>query len=263
MERLKENLEKWSFIDKYRHLDDLCPTLDSIEEGCESLKHGKIIGASVFFYEAMEKLEFLRYCEKHGEDYVRSVIRDSERNYLDYLYEDRFYYEEDYSNSNTYEVECNYNYLTNKYLVSIDAKDISEFREKFYACLEHLKSIDFSEFDLYLNPNNLYADNLPNGCKEGEEFASLLNVFSNFIKENGYVFVEDDFIIESLLDNYKDRNYVYVAQIIKEKVDNLGLSLYDEDYLFMDEYDRMLCERRKCFLRFYSVACNLELKKID
>ena len=48
MERLKENLEKWSFIDKYRHLDDLCPTLDSIEEGCNSLKHGEIIGASVF-----------------------------------------------------------------------------------------------------------------------------------------------------------------------------------------------------------------------
>ena len=33
MERLKENLEKWSFIEKYRHLDDLCPTLDSIEAG--------------------------------------------------------------------------------------------------------------------------------------------------------------------------------------------------------------------------------------
>ena len=261
MERLKENLEKWSFIDKYRHLDDLCPTLDSIEEGCESLKHGKIIGASVFFYEAMEKLEFLRYCEKHGEDYVRSVIRDSERDYLNDYYEDRFYHEEDYDVNKRHEIDYEFECLADKYLVSIDAKDVSEFREKFYACLEHLKSIDFSEFDLYLSPNNLYADYLPKDCEEGEEFASLLNAFSNFIKENGYVFVEDDFVIESLLDNYKNRNYVYVGQIIKEKVDSLGFSLDDDIDLHEDDYSRMLCERRRCFYRFYSVACNLKIKE--
>ena len=250
MERLKENLEKWSFIDKYRYLDDLYPVLGSIEEGCSSLRHGKIIGASVFFYEAMEQLEFLRYCEKHGEDYVRSVYENKPRHYLDDYYEDC-------DDKVDYDYEC----LENKYLVSIDAKDISEFREKFYACLEHLKSIDFSEFSLYLNPNNLYADYLPKDCEEGDEFASLLNLFSDFIKENGYVFVEDDFVIESLLDNYKDRNYVYVGQIIKEKVDSLGFSLYDDIDLHEDDYSRMLWERRHCFYKFYSVACNLKIKE--
>lgn len=261
MERLKENLEKWSFIEKYRHLDDLCSTLDSIEEGCEHLKYGKIIGASVLFYEAMEKLEFLRFCEKHGEDYVESVIRDSERHYLDDYYADHFYHEEDYSNNNSHEVDYDYECLANKYLVSIDSKDLYEFREEFYACLEYLKSIDFSEFGLYLNPNNLYADYLPKDCEEGDEFASLLNVFSDFIKENGYVFVEDDFVIESLLDNYKDRNYVYVGQIIKEKVDSLGFSLNDDIDLHENDYSRMLRERRHCFYRFYSVACNLKIKE--
>lgn len=252
MERLKENLEKWSFIEEYRHLDDLCPTLDSIEEGCESLKHGKIIGASVFFYEAMEKLEFLRYCEKHGKNYIDSMYESKPRHYLDDYYEDC----DD-------KVDYNYECLVDKYLVSIDAKDLSEFSEKFYSCLEHLKSIDFSEFGMYLNPNNLYADYLPNGCKEGDEFISLINVFSDFIKENGYVFVEDDFVIESLIDNYKARKYVYVGQIIKEKVDSLGFSFNDNIDSYEDDYSRMLCERRKCFYRFYSVACNLKLKKIS
>ena len=272
MERLKENLEKWSFIEKYRHLDDLCPTLDSIEEGCESLKQGKIIGASVFFYEAMEKLEFLRFCVKHGEDYAGSALRRSERHYLDDYCENRFYHE-DYNNKSHEEGydnnddgdEDDYDdgYLMDKYLLSIDPNDMSEFSEKFYSCLEHLKSIDFSEFGMYLNPNNLYADYLPNACKEGDEFISLINVFSDFIKENGYVFVEDDFVIESLIDNYKDRKYVYVGQIIKEKVDSLGFSLNDDIDSCEDDYSRMLCERRKCFYRFYSVACNLKLKKIS
>lgn len=252
MERLKENLEKWSFIDKYRHLDDLCPTLDSIEEGCNSLKHGEIIGASVFFYEAIEKLDFLRYCEKHGKDYIDSIYGSKPRHYLDDYYEDC-------DDKVDYDYEC----LVDKYLVSIDAKDLSEFSEKFYSCLEHLKSIDFSEFGMYLNPNNLYADYLPNGCKEGDEFISLINVFSDFIKENGYVFVEDDFVIESLIDNYKDRKYVYVGQIIKEKVDSLGFSFNDNIDSHEDDYSIMLRERRRCFYRFYSVACNLKLKKID
>ena len=241
MERLKENLEKWSFIDKYRHLDDLCPTLDSIEEGCNSLKHGEIIGASVFFYEAMEKLEFLRYCEKHGKDYVELMCGNTPGHCVDEFYA----------------------YFANKYLVSIDDKDVSEFSEKFYACLEHLKSIDFSEFGMYLNPNNLYADYLPNGCKEGDEFISLINIFIDFMKENIYVFVEDDFVMKSLIDNYKDRNYVYVGQVIKEKVDRLGFGLNDNIDSHENDYSRALREMRRCFYRFYSVACNLKLKKID
>lgn len=287
MERLKENLEKWSFIEKYRHLDDLCSTLDSIEEGCESLKHGKIIGASVFFYEASEKLKFLNYCEKHGKDYIDSMYESKPRHYLDDYYEDC----DD-------EVDCDYEYLVNKYLLDIDSKDLSEFSEKFHSCLEHLKSIDFSEFDVYLDPNSKYAEALPNGCKEGDEFISLLNVFGDFIKESGYPSLDGEFFIEPLLDDYKDRNYVYVGQVIKNRADSLiegkflkepflndykyrkhvhvgqgtkdkidtfsfSSSLIDEIDLLIDDYDRMLCEKRKCFYRFYNVACNLKLKKIS
>ena len=149
MKRLKENLEKWSFIEEYRHLDDLCPTLDSIEEGCESLKHGKIIGASVFFYEAMEKLEFLRYCEKHGKNYIDSMYESKPRHYLDDNNDDGD--DDDYDDG----------YLMDKYLLSIDPNDMSEFSEKFYSCLEHLKSIDFSEFGMYLNPCLLYTSPSP------------------------------------------------------------------------------------------------------
>lgn len=252
MERLKKNLEEWSFIEKFRHLDDLSSTLEYIEEGCEHLKYGKIIGASVSFYEASEELDFLHYCEKHGEDYVESMFRSSERHYLDDYYEDC---EDD--------VDCDYECLVDKYSISIDSKDLSEFSEKFHSCLKDLESIDFSEFDVYLDHNSKYVEYLPNGCKEGDEFVSLLNVFSDFIKENGYVFIEDDFIIESLLNDYKDRNYVYVGQVIKDKLDSFRLSPLDNIDLHEDDYDRFLLERRNCFYRFYSVACALKLKKIS
>lgn len=269
MERLKENLEKWSFIEKYRHLDDLCSTLDSIEEGCEHLENGQIIGASVSFYKAIEKLEFLRFCERHGEGYVESAFRRSGRHYLDDYYADHFYHEEGYDNNKSHEDEDedededDYGYPMDKYLVSIDPKDLSEFSEKFYSCLKHLESIDFSEFDLYLERNSKYAEDLPNGCKEGNEFISLLNVFSDFIKENDYVFVEDEFFIEPLLNDYKDRKYVYVGQVIKDKLDSFRLSPLDNIDLHKDDYDRFLLERRNCFYRFYSVACALKLKKIN
>lgn len=264
MEKLKENLEKWSFIEKYRHLDDLSSTLEFIEEGCEHLKNRKIIGASVSFYEASEKLEFLHYCEKHGEEYIDSVYREETSHYLDELYEDGFYYEQDYNNK-SYKINYNYNYnyLMDKYLVSIDAKDLSEFSEKFYSCLKHLESIDFSEFDLCLNPNDIYADDLPNGCKEGDEFISFLNVFSDFVKENVYSFPEDQLDVESLLSNYKNRNYVYVGKALKDKIDTFSFSSVDDIDLFMDDYERMLYDRRNCFRRFYFVACALELKKIS
>lgn len=262
MEKLKKNLEEWSFIEKYRHLDDLSSTLESIEEGCEHLKNGKIIGASVSFYEASEKLEFLHYCEKHGEEYIDSVYREETSHYLDELYEDGFYYEQDYNNK-SYKIDYDYNYLMDKYLVSIDAKDLSEFSEKFYSCLKHLESIDFSEFDLCLDPNDIYADDLPNGCKEGDEFLSLLNVFSNFVKESGGFFTEDLFDIDSLITNYKNRNYVYVGQAIEDKSGSFRLSSVDDIDLFMDDYERMLCERGRCFYRFYFVACELHLKKIS
>ncbi len=262
MERLKKNLEEWSFIEKYRHLDDLCSTLKSIEDGCEHLKNGKIIGASVSFYEASKELEFLHYCEKHGEEYIDSVYREETSHYLDELYEDGFYYEQDYNNK-SYKIDYDYNYLMDKYLVSIDAKDLSEFSEKFYSCLKHLESIDFSEFDLCLDPNDIYADDLPNGCKEGDEFLSLLNVFSNFVKESGGFFTEDLFDIDSLITNYKNRNYVYVGQAIEDKSGSFRLSSVDDIDLFMDDYERMLCERGRCFYRFYFVACELHLKKIS
>ena len=176
--------------------------------------------------------------------------------------EDGFYYEQDYNNK-SYKIDYDYNYLMDKYLVSIDAKDLSEFSEKFYSCLKHLESIDFSEFDLCLDPNDIYADDLPNGCKEGDEFLSLLNVFSNFVKESGGFFTEDLFDIDSLITNYKNRNYVYVGQAIEDKSGSFRLSSVDDIDLFMDDYERMLCERGRCFYRFYFVACELHLKKIS
>ena len=210
MERLKENLEKWSFVKDYEKVHDLRTVLHHIEDGYVFLDTGKVIGASVHFYNASEELASL---------------------------------------------------ISNKEAVKEDVRVLYEFREKLNECLKHLESIDFSGFDLWLNPNDIYEE-LPNGCEEGNEFVSLLNVYSDFIKENGFIHLEQK-DIDLLINSYQDKDYVYVGKVISDNLEDFNFSLSGEIGMSIDETNKLLFEEFKYFYGCYCVVSMLTLKKID